>query len=117
MTVTTITVETTRQPGGVALHLAQQLAMPPVRVTVIVQPTVSNTGLTMLEAFLTASDVVREPLHTAVYERARGVPAVNNQKLADTLHLAVAVKGGCGLFLANDHRLSGFPHISVVVLP
>jgi predicted nucleic acid-binding protein len=70
-----------------------------------------------LEAFLTASDMVRVPLPTKVYERACQVRAAHNHKLADSLHLAAAVEGGCGLFLTNDHRLSGFPDIPVEVLP
>ena len=75
------------------------------------------TALADMEAFLTASDVVRVPLPTAVYERACRIRAVHNYKLADALHLAVAVEGGCGLFLTNDHRLSGFSDITIEVLP
>jgi predicted nucleic acid-binding protein len=74
------------------------------------------TALADMEAFLTGSDVVRVPLPTAVYERACRTRAVHNYKLADALHLAAAVEGGCGLFLTNDHRLSGFPDIAVEVL-
>ena len=70
-----------------------------------------------IEAFLTASDVVRVPMPTKVYERACQVRAVHNHKLADSLHLAAAVESGCGLFLTNDYRLSGFPDIPVEVLP
>jgi predicted nucleic acid-binding protein len=39
------------------------------------------TALADLEAFLTASDVVRVPLPTAVYERACRIRAVHNYKL------------------------------------
>src|SRR5438270_8789841 len=60
------------------------------------------TALADIEAFLTASDVVRVPLPTAVYERACRIRAVHNYRLADSLHLAAAVEGGCGLFLTND---------------
>jgi predicted nucleic acid-binding protein len=70
-----------------------------------------------MEAFLTASDVVRVPLPFAVYERACRIRAVHNFKLADSLHLAAAVESGCGLFLTNDHRLSIFTDIPVEVLP
>ncbi len=69
-------------------------------------------ALADMEAFLTAADVVRVPMPTPVYERARRIRAVHNYKLADALHLATAVEGGCGLFLTNDHRLSGFPDIT-----
>jgi predicted nucleic acid-binding protein len=37
--------------------------------------------------------------------------------LADSLHLAAAVEGGCDRFLTNDARLSRFPDIPVEVLP
>ena len=70
-----------------------------------------------MEAFLTGSDVVRMPMPEAVYERACRIRAIHNHKLADALHLAAAVEGGCGLFLTNDHRLSSFPGIPVEVLP
>src|SRR5438270_2285954 len=74
------------------------------------------TALADMEAFLTASDVVRTPMPTAVYERACRIRAVHNYRLADALHLAAAVENGCGLFLTNDHRLSGFPDLAVEVL-
>jgi uncharacterized protein len=74
-------------------------------------------GLVEMEAFLTASDVVRVPLPTAVYERACRIRAVYKYNLADALHLAAAVESGCRLFLTNDHRLSGFPDIIVEHLP
>lgn len=70
-----------------------------------------------IEAFLTASDVIRVPMPSAVYERACGVRALHNFTLADALHLAAAVESGCGLFLTNDRRLSSFPDIPVEVLP
>jgi hypothetical protein len=49
MTTTPITVDATLQPDGVTLQLEQKLALPPGRVIVTVQPTVSKTGPTMLE--------------------------------------------------------------------
>lgn len=74
-------------------------------------------SLADMEAFLTGSDVVRVPMPTAVYERACRIRAVHNFKLADALHLAVAVESGCGLFLTNDIRLSSFRDIMVEILP
>lgn len=74
-------------------------------------------ALADMEAFLTASDVVRAPMPTAAYERACRIRAVHNYTLADALHLAAAVESGCGLFLTNDHRLNSFPDITVEVLP
>ena len=76
-----------------------------------------GVALADMEAFLTASDVVRVPLPTTVYERACRIRAVHNYRLADALHLAAAVESGCGLFLTNDYRLSSFPDISVETLP
>ena len=74
-------------------------------------------ALAEMEAFLTGSDVARMPMPEAVYERACRIRAIHNHKLADALHLAAAVEGGCGLFLTNDQRLRGFPDIPVEVLP
>jgi predicted nucleic acid-binding protein len=74
-------------------------------------------ALADVEAFLTASDVVRVSMPTAVYERACRIRAVHNFKLTDALHLAAAIESGCKLFLTNDHRLSSFPDIPVEVLP
>jgi predicted nucleic acid-binding protein len=74
-------------------------------------------ALADMEAFLTAADVVRVPLPTAVYERACRIRAVYNVKLADALHVAAAVEAGCGGFLTNDARLARFPDVAVEVLP
>ena len=74
------------------------------------------TALADMEAFLTASDVFRVPLPTAVYERACRIRAIHNHKLADAMHLAAAAESGCGLFLTNDLRLDGFPDYKVEVL-
>jgi predicted nucleic acid-binding protein len=75
------------------------------------------TALADIEAFLTASDVMRLPMPTALYERACRIRAVHKYALADSLHLAAAVEGGCGLFPTNDQRLSGFGDIPVEQLP
>lgn len=72
--------------------------------------------LANMEAFLTASGIVRVTLPTAVFERACQIRALHNYKLADALHLAAAIQGGCGLFLTNDYRLSAFPDLPVEVL-
>ena len=57
------------------------------------------------------------PITTAVFDRATLIRARHNLKLADALHLAAAVQAGCTSFLTNDHRLAGFPDITVDVLP
>jgi predicted nucleic acid-binding protein len=73
-------------------------------------------ALADMEASLTASDVVRLSLPTSVYDRACRVRAIHNHRLADAMHLAASVEGGCGVFLTNDRRLSGFPDVPVEVL-
>src|SRR5437660_11105037 len=45
-------------------------------------------SLADMEAFLTASDVVRLVVPTAAYDRACRIRAIHNFKLADSLHLA-----------------------------
>ncbi len=84
-----------------------------------VRPTRRNQSLALadMEAFLTASDIARLPMATAVYERACRIQAFHNLKLADSLHLAAAIEGGCGLVLTNDFRWSRFPDIAVEILP
>jgi predicted nucleic acid-binding protein len=84
-----------------------------------VRPIWSGDTVTLadMEAFLTAADVVRVPMSTLVYDRACRIRAIHNYKLADALHLAAAVEAGCGVFLTNDTRLSGFPDIPVEILP
>jgi predicted nucleic acid-binding protein len=73
-------------------------------------------ALADMEAFLTASDVRRVPMPLAVYNSACTIRAVRGFKLGDALHLAAAAEAGCGTFVTNDHRLSGFPDIAVEVL-
>ncbi len=74
-------------------------------------------GLANMEAFLEAADVTRLPMPLAVYERACRIRAIHNLKLADALHLAAAIEGGCGLLLTNDYRLGAFSDIRVEILP
>jgi predicted nucleic acid-binding protein len=74
-------------------------------------------ALADVESFLTASDVARVPIPTAVYDRASVIRAVHNYNLADAIHLAAAIESGCGLFLTNDFRISAFADIAVEVLP
>jgi len=72
--------------------------------------------LAAIEAFLTASNVVRVGLTPAVYDKACRIRALHKYRLADALHLAAAIEGNCDLFLTNDHRLSRFTEIAVEVL-
>ncbi|MBI1914935.1 MAG: PIN domain-containing protein [Planctomycetes bacterium] len=69
------------------------------------------------DAFFTRPDVQTVPISTAVFDRATLIRATHNFKLADSLHLAAAVDGGCDRFLTNDTRLSRFLDIPVEVLP
>jgi predicted nucleic acid-binding protein len=75
-----------------------------------------QAALADMEAFLTASDVVRLAMPMAVYDRACTIRATHNYKLADALHLATAVERGCDVFLTNDRRLRGFSDLPVEVL-
>lgn len=69
------------------------------------------------DAFFTRPDVLKVPMTTAVYERATLLRARHNFRLADSLHLAAAIEGGCNQFLTNDARLSRCGDITVEVLP
>jgi predicted nucleic acid-binding protein len=69
------------------------------------------------DAFFARPDVVKVPLPTAVYDRATHLRATWNFKLADALHLAAAIEGGCDRFLTNDVRLSRCPDILIEILP
>jgi predicted nucleic acid-binding protein len=50
------------------------------------------------------------------YPAAPPAPA-RRYGLADALHLAAAIESGCDVFLTNDAQLSGFPDLTVEVLP
>jgi uncharacterized protein len=75
------------------------------------------------DRFFLARDLVVVPLTAAIYQRAariRGVYSYASGKrysLPDALHLAAAIEFGCNSLLTNDHRLAGFPEITVDVLP
>jgi predicted nucleic acid-binding protein len=90
-----------------------------VRLECRVKPTKDgNTAkLAVYDAFFARPDVQMVPITTAVFDRATLIRASHNFKLADSLHLAAAVDSGCGRFLTNDTRLSGFAAIPVEVLP
>jgi predicted nucleic acid-binding protein len=65
--------------------------------------------------FLQGTKILNLP--ASVFDKAAGIRARHNYEIADSLHLAAALLGGCGLFLTNDNRLSGFPDIQVEILP
>ncbi|MGL4551292.1 MAG: type II toxin-antitoxin system VapC family toxin [Gemmataceae bacterium] len=69
------------------------------------------------DSFFTDSAVTVFPITRAVCERAARLRAAHPPfKLPDALHLAVAIEGGCGLFLTADARLARCPDIAVEVL-
>ncbi len=63
MNASTITIEATLQPDGLTLQLDKKLALPPGRVTVMVQPTGPEAGPTMLE--------VLDRIHRDQHQRGR----------------------------------------------
>jgi predicted nucleic acid-binding protein len=77
----------------------------------------ATTTLADFDAFFSRPDVSIVPITSAVFDRATIIRAAHNFKLGDSLHLAAAMEAKCDLFLTNDHRLDGFPHITVEVLP
>jgi len=74
-------------------------------------------SLAQFDSFFAMPDVRTLPLTTAVYDRATLLRATHNFKLGDSLHLAAAIEGGCGLFLTNDTRLNRCTDIAIEVLP
>jgi predicted nucleic acid-binding protein len=84
----------------------------------LVQPLRQNNAVVEadFETFFALANIVHVPLTSAVYRRAARIRAVHRFQLADSLHLAAAIEGGCGLFLTNDHRLRVFPDIPIEVL-
>jgi predicted nucleic acid-binding protein len=83
--------------------------MQPIRLGNTVQ-------LAEYDKLFTQPNVECAPITTAVFDRATVIRARFNFKLADALHLAVAVEVGCDRFLTNDARLSAFTDIPVEVL-
>lgn len=90
-----------------------------VRLEYRIAPLRNNDAvkLGIFDAFCARPDVQFLPIRTAVFDRATAIRATHNYKLADALHLAAAVEGGCDRFLTNDNRLSRFTDIVVEVLP
>ena len=79
---------------------------------------IRNNDLTLQQdylRFLQTTTVL--PLSSSVYDQAARIRALDNYTVADSLHLAVAIAGNCGLFLTNDARLSGFAGLAIEILP
>jgi predicted nucleic acid-binding protein len=75
------------------------------------------TALSQYDGLFARANVERVAITTAVFDRATAIRATSSFSLADSLHLAAAVEGGCDLFLTNDSRLSQFTDILVEALP
>ena len=70
--------------------------------------------LAQFDAFFAAVRLV--PLTAAVFDRATDIRAAHRFRTVDSIHLAAAVKGGCGAFLTNDQQLRAFTGIAVEVI-
>jgi uncharacterized protein len=88
----------------------QECRMKPLRIG-------AAAVLAEYDLFFASSDVSHFSLPDPVFERATHIQAVQGFKLADSLHLAVAVEFGCDQFLTNDMQLARFTDIPVVILP
>jgi predicted nucleic acid-binding protein len=76
-----------------------------------------DVGLeTRYRTFFSDRDIHMLEVTVAVCERAARLRATYGFKLPDSLHLAVAIEQGCGLFLTNDAQLARCTDIAVEVL-
>ena len=68
---------------------------------------------------LSAPLFLKLPISSEVFQRATYYRASHRLELADALHLATAVLGGCEKFLTNDKHLCGksIPEIVIELLP
>jgi predicted nucleic acid-binding protein len=69
------------------------------------------------DRFFADPSLVRLSLPDPVFERATLIQAQERFRLADSLHLAAAIEGGCQRFLTNDLQLVRFTGITVEILP
>jgi predicted nucleic acid-binding protein len=73
--------------------------------------------LTAFRLIFGREEIQKLPLTELVFDRAAEIRATHRLEIADAIHLAAAVEGGCDRFLTNDARLGRFPGISVELLP
>lgn len=73
--------------------------------------------LAKIATFFASPDVQVLPVSAAACDRAATVRARHGFRALASLHLAAAVEHGCTTFLTNDARLSGFPDVTVEILP
>lgn len=76
-----------------------------------------NARLARFDGFFSHADVEIVPITAAVFDRATQIRASYNYKTIDSINLAAALEGGCDVFLTNDLKLSGFPDLTVEILP
>jgi predicted nucleic acid-binding protein len=90
-----------------------------IRMECQVGPLKSGDQLLLVKftTFFASPDVQVLPVSAAVCDRAAHIRANYGFKALDALHLAAAVEHGCITFLTNDARLSGFPDITVEIVP
>jgi predicted nucleic acid-binding protein len=88
------------------------------RLECLVAPYAKSTAKLIADfaSFFSNPDVHVFPLPTPVFDRAAKIRARHRYSALDSLHLAVAVDTGCGLFLTNDVQLAKFPDITVEVI-
>jgi len=85
----------------------------------LVFPFRTGNGPVLLDyhRFFLGPHLTKVPLTAAVHLRAAMIRAVHNHGLADSLHLATAVEFRIERFLTNDQNISGFPDVTVELLP
>ncbi|MEX0713941.1 MAG: PIN domain-containing protein [Pirellulales bacterium] len=72
-----------------------------------------SARLAHFDSFFAHPDVQAVPITTAVFDRATRIRATHGYKAIDSINLAAAAEGHCGLFLTNDTKLSRFPDLTV----
>jgi predicted nucleic acid-binding protein len=86
---------------------------------VLVQPLRQGNALLAQRycRFLTRSrNLVLDPIHGSIAERAAELRARHGLRTPDALHLATALSSNCTVFLTNDIRLQRVTEIQVLVL-
>jgi len=72
--------------------------------------------LAQYDQFFADPTLVHLLLPDPVFERATVIQAHHGFKMADSVHLAAAIEGGCDRFLTNDLRLARFSDIPIEIL-
>jgi predicted nucleic acid-binding protein len=90
----------------------------PARLECLVGPLRSGNAAVVADyqAFFADPAVQMLPAAPACWERAARIRATLNLQALDSLHLAIAIEHGCGLFLTNDAQLARCTDIVVEVL-